>query len=86
MASKRTRTDKHREQKRCGGCDCFETCDGCECRIVPCSRCGSFDRLYNMNHPEFHTDHWFDGMDFYEKLSTVLCDECENGCSSDEDD
>ena len=39
MASKtkKIKTDKEREQKRCGGCDTFETADGCECRVVPCS-------------------------------------------------
>ena len=72
------------EERRCGGCDCFDGVDGCECRRVPCSRCGRCDHLYNMNHPEFHTDFWFDGMDFDEKLATVLCDDCENGHSSDD--
>ena len=83
--SKKIKTDWERENTRCGGCDCFETDDGCECRRVPCSKCGLCDNLYNMNHPEFHTDYWFDGLTFDEKLSQILCDDCMNGCSEDEE-
>ena len=36
----KVKTDKEREEERCGGCDCFETDDGCECRRLPCSKCG----------------------------------------------
>ena len=39
-----------------------------------------------MNHPEFHNDYWFDGMEFEVKLAEVLCDDCANGCSSDEEE
>lgn len=83
--NKKIKTDKQREEERCGGCDCYETNDGCECRRVPCSRCGQCDNLYNMNHPEFHNDYWFDGMEFELKLSEILCDDCANGFSDDED-
>ena len=78
-------SNKHREQERCGGCDCFETDDGCECMRVPCSKCGTMDALFNMNHPEFHTDFWFEGMDFDTKLAEVLCDECERGDDEEEE-
>jgi len=74
--NKKIKTDKEREEERCGGC---------ECRRVPCSRCGTNDNLYNMNHPEFHNDYWFDGMEFEVKLAEVLCDDCVNGCSSEEE-
>ena len=85
------RTDKEREEQRCGGCDCFETEDGCECRIVSCSQCGNRDNLYNMHHDLFHTDYWFDGMPFYQKLSEIICRECyergnEEETSESEDD
>jgi hypothetical protein len=43
------------------------------------------DALFNMNHPEFHTDWWFEGMDFYTKLAEVLCDECERGDDEEEE-
>ncbi len=84
-APKKVKSDKEREEERCGGCDCYETDDGCECRRVPCSRCGQCDHLYNMNHPEFHSDYWFEGLSFDEKLSTILCDDCINGRSDDDD-
>jgi len=83
-APKKVKSDKEREEERCGGCDCYETDDGCECRRVPCSRCGCMDHMYNMNHPDFHSDYWFEGLSFHEKLSTILCDDCINGCSDDD--
>ena len=76
--AKAQRTDKEREEQRCGGCDCFETEFGCECEVVSCSMCDGRDNLYNMNHPLFHTDYWFDGMPFYVKLSEIICNDCEN--------
>ena len=82
----KVKTDKEREEERCGGCDCFETDDGCECRRLPCSKCGMMDNLYNMNHCEFHTDYWFDGMEFEVKLAEILCDDCVNGDPSDEEE
>jgi len=87
MATKnKQRTDKEREEERCGGCDCFETEDGCECRVVSCSRCGHRDHLYNMEHEEFHSDIWFDGMEFETKMNEIRCKDCYNGCSSSEED
>ena len=83
---KKIRTDKEREEERCGGCDCFETEFGCECEIVSCSQCGQRDHLYNMHHPLFHTDYWFDGMPFYEKLSEIICNDCENKSNETEED
>ena len=85
-SKKKVRTDKQREEERCGGCDCYETEDGCECRRVPCSKCGSCDNLYNMNHREFHTDYWFNGMSFYEKMDGLLCDDCVNAGSDSEEE
>ena len=41
----KVKTDKEREEERCGGCDCFETDDGCECRRLPCSKCGAMDNF-----------------------------------------
>ena len=76
---KKNRTDKQREEERCGGCDCYETEDGCECRTIACSQCGRNDNLYNMNHPDFHTDHWFNGMEFNTKLAEVVCNKCNDG-------
>tara|TARA_R110000823_G_C15811489_1_gene488284 strand:+ start:561 stop:818 length:258 start_codon:yes stop_codon:yes gene_type:complete len=76
------RTDEEREKQRCGGCDTYETEDGCECRVVSCSHCGYRDNLYNMNHDEFHTDYWFDGMEFDTKMSEIKCDKC-NDSSAD---
>ena len=83
--TKKQRTDKGREEERCGGCDTYETDEGCECRRVPCSRCGGMDNLYNMNHPEFHTDLWWE-MEFNEKMCQILCDDCVNGNSDSEDE
>ena len=81
---KRIKKDKGREEEqRCSACDCYETEDGCECRKIPCSRCGITDHIYNMNHELFHTEYWFSCMPFETKLSECLCDECENG---DDDD
>jgi len=78
MSANKPKTDKQREQERCGGCDCFETTEGCECRRIPCCRCGTLDNIFNMNHPEFHSDYWFNGMDFETKLSEVYCNDCIN--------
>ena len=88
MASKtkKIKTDKEREQKRCGGCDTFETADGCECRVVPCSKCGCHEHLYDMNSPEYHSQYWFAGMTFDTKLAEILCNNCVNCGSSDEED
>ena len=88
MATKqmKIRTDKQREEERCGGCDCFETDDGCECRVVPCSRCGMREPMYDMNHSEFHTDYWFDGLTFDQKLAEILCDSCMMDSCSEEDE
>jgi len=74
------------EEKRCGACDCYDTEDGCECRRVPCSRCGNNDNLFNMNHDEFHNEYWFNGMSFNTKLNEVLCDSCYNCSSEDEEE
>ena len=44
-----------------------------------------------MHHDLFHTDYWFDGMPFYQKLSEIICRECyergneEETSDSDED-
>ena len=46
MANVFLRTDELREAERCGGCDCFETEEGCECREVSCNICGKEDE-YN---------------------------------------
>ena len=83
-SKKKIKTDKEREQERCGTCDCFETAEGCECRRVPCSKCGCHEHLYDMNHPEFHSDYWFDGMSWYNKMTEILCDNCDNCDISDE--
>ena len=77
------KNDREREEKRCGGCDCYEGEDGCECRRVPCSKCGSRDHMYNMEHPQFHTHYWFNGMPFEIKLNEVLCSNCSCGGFSD---
>ena len=79
------KTDKQREEERCGGCDCYETDDGCECRVVPCSNCGTCEPLFDMNHPEKHSEYWFNGMEFELKLAEVLCDGCVAGTSSEEE-
>ena len=77
MAKKnKKRTDKQREHQPCGGCDCVETADGCECRIVSCGQCCYRDNLYNMNHDEFHTEYWFNGMDFNTKMCEIICNRC----------
>ena len=75
---KNNRTDKQREEERCGGCDCYEDENGCECRVISCSQCGYKDNLYNMNHDEFHTFYWFNGMEFNTKLAEVVCNKCYN--------
>lgn len=80
------KTDEQREQERCGGCDCFETEDGCECRRVPCSKCGTQDHLYNMHHDLFHTEYWFRDMSFYQKLDEIICNDCNNRQSEDEEE
>ena len=83
---KRIKKDKGREEEqRCSTCDCYETIDSCECRKIPCSRCGITDHIYNMNHELFHTEYWFRNMPFETKLSECLCNECENKCE-DEDE
>lgn len=69
---------KQQEEKRCETCDCFITEEGCECRLVPCSRCGDCYELFNMTHDEFHTDYWFENMSFHHKLSEILCHNCNN--------
>jgi hypothetical protein len=79
------KTDKEREEQRCGGCDCFEDENGCECRVVSCSNCGERDNLYNMCHPEFHSDLWFSGLVFEEKLSTIICQNCDRCYESEEE-
>lgn len=73
--SKNKRTDKQREEQRCSGCDCYETADGCECKIVSCSECCYRDHLYNMYHDEYHTDFWFE-MDYEIKMNEILCKDC----------
>ena len=79
------RREEDQEEKRCSTCDCYETIDSCECRKIPCSRCGITDHIYNMNHELFHTEYWFRNMPFETKLSECLCNECENKCE-DEDE
>ena len=86
MKFKKERTDKQRETERCGGCDCYETEDGCECKLVCCSRCGNRDNLYNMNHPEFHTDYWFNGMEYEVKLNEIICNDCFYRSNNDDED
>ena len=76
--NKNKRTDEEREHQRCSGCDCYETEDGCECKIVACSQCGYNDNLFNMNHDEFHTFYWFNEMEYYTKMCEVKCDKCYN--------
>tara|TARA_R110002050_G_scaffold67037_2_gene145253 strand:- start:188 stop:469 length:282 start_codon:yes stop_codon:yes gene_type:complete len=76
---KKDKTDEQREDKRCGGCDCYESENGCECNLVPCSNCGNCDKLYNMHHDEFHSAYWFNGMSYDEKLSEIVCIECIHG-------
>ena len=83
---KQIKTDKEREEQRCGGCDTFETEFGCECEVVSCSECGCRDNLYNMRHPLFHTDYWFIAMPFYEKLSEIICVDCENRTNDNDEE
>tara|TARA_R110002012_G_scaffold278791_1_gene466572 strand:+ start:211 stop:498 length:288 start_codon:yes stop_codon:yes gene_type:complete len=80
------RTDEQRENERCGGCDCYETEDGCECRKVQCSKCGFTDHLFNMSHPEFHTHYWFAYMPFHDKLAEVKCEKCNSPFSESEEE
>jgi len=79
------RREEDQEEQRCNACDCYITIDSCECRKIPCSRCGITDHIYNMNHELFHSEYWFSCMSFETKLSECLCDECENKCE-DEDE
>ena len=83
--AKEQRTDKEREQELCGGCDTLDTEYGCECAVVSCSECGCRDNLFNMHHPLFHTNYWFDGMPFYEKMSEIRCNDCENMVEEEDD-
>ena len=83
---KKQKAREDKEEQRCNTCDCYETEDGCECRKIPCSKCGITDYIYNMNHELFHTEYWFRSMAFETKLSECLCDECENKCEEDEND
>ena len=79
----------HKEDElRCGGCDCIINDDGCECRVVPCSKCGQGEHLYDMIHPEYHTAYWFENMSFDEKICSVICQRCvqEDDEEEDEDD
>jgi len=39
-----------------------------------------------MEHEEFHSDIWFDGMEFETKMNEIRCKDCYNGCSSSEED
>ena len=82
---KKQKAREDQEEQRCNACDCYETEDGCECRKIPCSKCGITDYIYNMNHELFHSEYWFRNMAFETKLSECLCDECENKCE-DEDE
>ena len=78
---KKNRTDKQREELLCSGCDTLETADGCECRVVSCSQCGYRDNLYNMNHDEYHTEYWFNGMEYDTKICEIKCNKCFNESS-----
>ena len=84
--TKNKRTDKQREHQRCGGCDCYETSDGCECRVVSCSECGDKDHLFNMCHEQFHSDYWFDGMEYHIKMNEILCKDCNSRSAGRDED
>ena len=76
------RTELERETQRCGGCDCFETEDGCECREVSCIICGKINHIYNMEHPDKHKDDWCE-LPFEDKLNGFYCEDC--GIDTDEE-
>ena len=70
-------------EHRCGGCDCFDTGDGCECREVACKKCGKRNHIYNMNHPDKENREVWDDISFEDKLNGFYCEEC--GETSDEE-
>ena len=82
MANVYLRTQE--ETARCGGCDCFETEEGCECRLVACNKCGKQNHIYNMAHEDKHNEELWNDLSFADKLNGFYCEECLE--SDDEDD
>jgi len=69
---------------RCGGCDCFETEEGCECRLVACNRCSKQNHIYNMYHLDKENENLWNDLSIADKLNGFFCEECFE--SDDEDD
>jgi len=83
MAYIHLRPDEEPPQ-RCGGCDTFETIDGCECREVPCVVCGKRNHIYNMEHCDKYNESLWADLSFEDKLNGFHCEGCE--VSDDEDE
>ena len=71
------------EDVRCGGCDCFITEEGCECRLVACNKCGKQNHIYNMAHQDKQNEELWNDLSFADKLNGFYCEECEG--SDDEE-